>query len=311
MSVWNQLADGCNKESIEIRDILIDQTNKGFLFCPLSVPCIWELRKQAGISFKRTSELMEILSLNVTFRDINRIFDYEISHFLEYLLTDKITPLSINELFGSLLSYLIPEFELKFNVEKDKGNYDQLSEHFFNFLQSIALTDFMSIIGENSSPSPRSNPKYQNSNINRHMLAKGDNKKMKRIEQEVVTKEILIPRLNKQISMLSINQQLCITDKLSRLPKSKKYDSIIESVLTFLPAISACTQIFTVSGYDINRKDKENDFFDKEILIYGLSYSSVFVAIDRWIKDIIAIVNKDNDIQTCYMDNLAKLKDII
>ena len=115
---------------------------------------------------------------------------------------------------------------------------------------------------------------------------------MRRIEQEHIAQLIVIPRLNEQRSELTADQQICITAKVSSLPRSKKYDSAIEHILKFMPALSAYVEMLTVSGYNTNRKDSANDFFDRELIVYGLSYSSVFAAVDRGITELIELSRK-------------------
>lgn len=309
ISVWNTLADGEDR-SIEVCETLIALRNKGVLFCPLSAPAIWELRKQAGTSFMRTAKLMEELSLNVTFRGIDQLFDYEIAHFIQYLLTDEFTPLSIDELFWPLLSYLSPSFSLINSAdqitEEQKIFNDGLSER----IQNISLTSLMEILGEKSSPGSKQAPKFQAANIKKREFCKGEKTKMKRIEQEYIANSIILPRFNEMVSILTLEQQSFIINKLDKLPKSKKYGGVLEHMLSFMPSLSSYVKITTVSGYDINRKDTDNDFFDKEILIYGLSYASIFVAFDRWLKDLIGLIRKDGNIGSlCYVGSLHDLKE--
>jgi len=312
ISVWNQLADGKTKESVEVRETLIALRDEGVLFCPLSAPAIWELRKQAGTSFMRTAELMEELSFNVTFRGIDQLFDYEIAHFIQYLLIDEFTPLSIDELFGSLLSYLSPSFSLVNSAGQITEKQKSFNGKVGGLVQNISLTTFMAMLGENSYPSPKETPKFQAANIKRREFAKGDKLKMKRIEQEHIANSVILPRFNKMRSRLPLEQQFSIVEKISTLPENKKYGGVLEHTLSFMPALSSYVQVLTVSGYNINRKDKDadHDFFDKEILIYGLSYASVFVVIDGWLKDLIELVRKHGNIGSlCHVGSLHGLKE--
>ena len=308
-SVWIRLAEGKTKESIEIREMLIHLKDRAIIFCPLSAPTIWELRKQAGESFKRTSILMEELSLNITFRGIDQIFDYEISNFIQYLLTDTFVPLSKIELFGSLLSYLSPGFHLEPGscTEESKG---KVMSYIADLVKNTSLTLLMEMVGENSSPEPKLLPDYQATNIKRRRVSNGDKNKMKRIELEYVTQSILLPKMNKQRSLLPMDQQFYIVEKVSQLPRSKKYGSAAEYIIGYLPALSSYINVFTVSGYDTNRKDNMNDYFDIQFLVYGLSYASIFVAIDRGVKNLVALVRKEGDIGfLCYSSSLQELKD--
>src|SRR3546814_14712170 len=78
---------------------------------PLTAPNIWELRKQAGASLYRTAELMEQLSENVAFRQLDQLASNEVDVFFAYLLGSPIRPLGINEKFAPLLGYLAPAYE--------------------------------------------------------------------------------------------------------------------------------------------------------------------------------------------------------
>jgi hypothetical protein len=75
-----------------------------------------------------------------------------------------------------------------------------------------------------------------------------------------------------------------------------------------MPTFSAYTEICIVSGFDTNRKDNLNDFYDRELLIYGLSYSSVFFAIDKWISTLVDSCYKNGIIGSLgFVDSLKEL----
>ena len=102
-NIWIKLADAKTPQAETIRKRLIAFVDAEKVFCPLAMPTIRELRKQKGASKRRTAALMERLSLNVTYREINQIYHSEIDHFLEYLRSGTFRPLGIHE-----ISPLIP-----------------------------------------------------------------------------------------------------------------------------------------------------------------------------------------------------------
>jgi hypothetical protein len=309
ISIWNTLADGRDSDSIEICEILLAKVRDGSLFCPLTAPAIWELRKQAGESFMRTASLMEQLSMNVAFRGIYQIFDYEIDHLIKYALTGNYEHLSVGELFGPLLSYLAPSFKIEYPYSNITDEERGITESISKLVQSTQLTALMAMIGERSSPGPKTAPNYKDKNIERRNITKGDQQKMRRIEIEDVARSIVIPKLNKRRSMLPIETQIQVVNAVSNFPRSKKYDSAIEYMLGFLPMISSYIHVLTISGYDINRKDTENDFYDREIAIYGLSYASVFAAKDKWIRHLMKLAKADGSIGSLsYVGSLSELR---
>lgn len=292
-SVWIFLADGKDNEAVELREKMIRLSRKEAIFCPLSAPTIWELKKQSGASLHRTAELMEELSLNVSYRGLDDIFDREVSHFLSYLLDGQFLPLEPGERYGTLLSYLSHSFFLKPSPDPSEYVSRHLYKHLSETICSISLTGFINLLGEYSFPNVNRTSNYQEANLNRRRISRGSNEKMRRIEQEYVANSILIPKLNAQRTKLPIDQQLYIVAKVNALPRDKQYDSAVSHILKFMPALSAYVEMLTVSGYDVNRKDKPNDFFDREFLVYGLSYSSIFVTLDGWVTNLIELCRKN------------------
>lgn len=309
ISVWNNLADKKTAEATEVCELLLAKKRDGILFCPLTAPTIWELRKQAGESFLRTANLMEQLSLNIAFRGIDQIIDIEIENFLKYIIDGEFKPLAHYQLFGPFLSYLTPSYSLEFQNNVLTQEQHEICRLIDNEIQSLSFTKFMTMIGENSSPKITKPQNYQSANIERRKLAKSSKKTLMRIEIESIAKSIIIPKLNKKRSELPLETQLLVADKISKLPKSKKYGSAIEYMLSFLPIISSYIHILTISGYDINRRNSENDFYDIEILIYGLSYASVFSAADKWIKHLMKLALREGNIGAlCYAGSFQELK---
>ncbi len=305
-SVWIRLADKRTKEAIKLSELLEIKVNEGKIFCPLTAPTIVELRKQEGSSLKRTALLMEKLSLNIVFRQMDQIIDNEIKYFLKYLQTENFTPLSNKALFGSLLSYLSPSFKIK-DITPETNS---LSFSLGQMIKDITVTEYIALLENKSVPARGKSSSYQAQNIKRREEAGGNKSKMRRIEIEYIAKNIVVPKLNKQRSILPIKDQLLIVDKVKKLSKHKKYGTAIDRILPFLPIVSAYIDIMTVSGYDINRKDTDNDFFDRDIMIYALAYSGVFCAVDKGIKDVMKMAQKEGNIGgLCYAGSLAELKE--
>lgn len=290
-SVWITLADGKSDESRVLRDSLRRLAAQEKIFCPLTAPAVWELRKQARPSLTRTAALMEELSLNVSFRSVDEIMDREIDHLLDYLRTDTFSPLGTSDIFGPVLSYLVPGFSL--TPGPDHSNPRTLHDHLAGVTQGLSLTWLIDSLGDRSSPGPTHPPRYQQANVARRELAARAGVAPSRIEQESLAQSILIPRLNEKRSVLPIREQLHVVAKVKSLPRSKRHDSALEHLLHFLPVLAAYAQVMTVAGLDPNRKDRSNDFYDRETLIYALSYSSAFAAFDSWIRSLIALCVKE------------------
>ncbi len=289
-NMWILLADGKTQQAVDLKSKLLALQNQEKIICPLVPTTIWELRSQKAPSLQRTAELMEVLSQNTTYRSHDQIFNYEIAHFIEYLYSGKFSPLTTSEKYGPILSYLGSEFE--FESEENGIKFKTIYEHLEKIIRNISLTQLISMLGEQSCPSMNT-PKYQQTTQNRLKDTNDSRSKARRIETEIIAKDIFLPIFKKQCLTFSLDKQLEITYRINKLPRSKKHNTVIEYILNFTPALSAYVEVLTLSCLDPNRKDSNNDFFDRELLIYGLSYPTIFASTDGWIYSLIELVRKE------------------
>jgi hypothetical protein len=45
-------------------------------------------------------------------------------------------------------------------------------------------------------------------------------------------------------------------------------------------------EVMTFTGFDPNRTDKMNDFYDIQLMIIPMAYADVVVATDKWIREL-------------------------
>jgi hypothetical protein len=286
-SVWIRLADGRTSKANELRERLTALVSKEIAFCPLCAPTIWELRKQKTPSLLRTAELMEQLSLNVSFRGLDQLFDREVAHLINYLLTGEFSPLDPSDKFGPVLSYMDKGVAL--NIDFSLSNKQVLQQQLDCVIQNMSITQLVARLGDQSSPNIDTRGCYQASSKARAQIAGKSKSKALRVEQEDAARRILIPKFNAQRRRHPMSDQLIMVERMELMPMSKKYGDATGHILNFMPALYAYVQMLTVSGYDLNRKDKANDFYDREVLVYGLSYSTIFAACDGWIESLVTL----------------------
>lgn len=287
-SVWIRLSDQRDEIASCVVDKLLRLKNAEKIFCPLAPSTIWEMRKQSDVSLFRTAELMENLSENVTFRSLEQLFDLEVDSFLHYLLTGKFKPLSLAQKFGPVMSYLAPGYRL----DSSTSELPHINSLIHSSIRSIRLSTFVRMLGDKSSPSFPD--RYDMASVSKRRRDHAGNSidLARRFETEVIAKNIVIPLFNKKRLAMDIKDQLRIVSKLDALPKSRRYGSAIEHILRFTPAISASVEVFTISGLDVTRKNSQNDFFDRDLLIYAISYSGTFAAIDKWMASLVSLSKK-------------------
>ncbi len=282
-SVWNRLADGREKAASAIRSKLLRLKDAEKIFCPLTAPSIWELRKQAGASLYRTTELMEELSENVVFRQLDQLASYEVDAFLAYLLGNPIKPLGTKEKFAPLLGYLAPAYEFT--------GAEAVAPHITHLLHSsvcsIGLTSLVRMLGENSSPPFPDRYHMEAASIRRREVAGNSIQRARRLEMESIARRVVLPLIKEKCESMNARDRVFVSSRIASLPRSKRYDSAIEHMLQFMPSLAARVEVNAISGMDTTRHDSHNDFFDRELLIYALAYSGTFAAIDKWLASLV------------------------
>jgi hypothetical protein len=286
-SVWIRLADGRTSKANELRERLTTLVSKEIVFCPLCAPTIWELRKQKSPSLLRTAEVMEQLSLNVSFRGLDQLFDREVAHLINYLLTREFSPLHPSDKFGPMLSYMDKGVAL--NIDFSSSNKEAVQQQLDCVIQNMSITQLVIRLGDQSSPNVDTRGCYQAGSKARAQFVGKSKSKALRVEQEDAARRILIPKFNVQRRRHPMSDQLIMVERMELMPLSKKYGDATGHILNFMPALHAYVQMLTASGFDLNRKDKANDFYDREILVYGLSYSTIFAACDGWIESLVTL----------------------
>lgn len=274
-NIWINLADEKSNLASKIKNRLIKLVENGAVFCPISMPIISELYKQNFESAYQVGKLMEKLSLNLCYKHNNEVFRNEVINFI-------------------------------------KCQIDENSEAINQYLNNITLTEMLKLRKPNFPFKIETNIlSFKEQNEKRHKFTKGNKTKMRRIEEEYVANHIILPLIKQINTLLPLEQTITVNDYIKSLPKDR-FGGSIKSILENLPALQSFVEIMTITGYDINRKDNINDFFDRELLIIPLAYADVLIAEDKWIRHLLNNVStyiKDNKI--IYISTLKEFENYL
>lgn len=290
-NVWIDSADEKTKESKRVKELLRESVKSGKIFCPSSEIIIWELYKQEYDSMLRVGELMEELSLNLSFARKEELFRSEVKRFILNFLENKQEPLNELEIFVPVAAYLSSSSKIVFPEGWSQEDQKKLGDFVYSSLISLTVTGLLKMRKDNRSfINKERDPGYSDSWKKRWEITKGNKRKMHRIEVEKIATSFLIPLLNNLRSQLPIEQQLKFLSYVKSLPKDK-YGGAVTTILARMPALKNEIDILTVSGYDPNRKGNMNDFFDIELMAIPFAYADIFVTFDGWIKHLLTSKN--------------------
>src|SRR3546814_3062641 len=90
---------------------------------------------------------------------------------------------------------------------------------------------------------------------------------------ESIARRVVLPLIKEKCETMNPRDRVLVSSKIVGLLRSKRYDSTIEHMLQFMPALAAEVEVNAISGMDPTRHASTNDFLDRELLIYALAYS--------------------------------------
>ncbi len=299
INVWIDLAEEKSEIAKSVKKLLVALTNSGAIFCPLSEVILWELYKQNFDSMLRVGELMEQLSLNISFAIKEEVFENEIKVFISSYVVKRNEDLGKDNLFVPVAAYLSSDGKLTFPGSWAEDDIEEFAILFSKTLSTLKLTDFLKLRkGELEFIKKKRDPGYSSAWKKRWQTTLGNKTKMHRLEAETIALKIILPRMNQIRSRLPLELQLCFIAYLESLPRDK-YGGCLEFILSQMPALKNEIDIITVSGFDFNKKSTMNDFFDIEMLAVPLAYADVFVSQDKWIRHLFTNMKQMVDSNGC------------
>jgi len=288
MNCWINMGDEKSSLATRTKDSLRKLVSDGLIFCPLSLGLIWELYKQGHDSRLRTGELMEELSLNVSYASRDEIFAWEVERAVRRLVDAGPIDLSLSELYVPALAYLGSRFRLEFPEGFPSQRTDDFTRQVKERLESLSLTELLKMrtgrrgdkIFEIIKQIPP--PKYSEEAKRTWDMVKGDKQKIQRIEALTVFRQYIKPAIDKLPPPVLVK----FWGYVQAVPKDK-HGGFLGELLKSLPALYNHVEVMAAVTQNPSRNYKINDFFDFEIMPVPLAYASAFVAQDKGIRDVL------------------------
>lgn len=308
------MADERNQEAVEAKELLIELVAKGIIFCPLSFGTALELFGQEYDSALRQAQLMEILSLNRTYRTRQEIVQEEIGKLLILFLQKRFdlppVELDCTCLFASPLAYLTAKMMLDYPEDAPDDFVTEMTRLLIDEVRNLGLVRLVEMM---KSQLPKDDWKrdfdpsiYAKILKKSSMASNGSKKKAQELERQNVLTSDVLPTL------LKLVEQLEPRDRLRALERIEAFLSSLgnqagEVLLSKLPVCKQTVEIFTLVGENYCRKMSPNDFVDIENMIVPAVYADVFVARDKWVKDIMSRESVKSSNQTKWLFSLGEL----
>jgi hypothetical protein len=288
MNCWINMGDDRSSLATRTKDSLRKLVSDGLIFCPLSLGLILELYKQGNDSRLRTGELMEELSLNVSYASRDEIFAWEVEQAVRRLVDAGPIDLSLSELYVPVLAYLASQFRLGFSEGFPSEHVDDFVRKAKERLETLSLTEMLKMrtgrkgdeIFDTIKQIPP--PNYSEEAKRTWDMMKGDKQKIQRIEALTVFRQYIEPAIDKLPPPVLVKFWAYV----QAVPKDK-YGGFLGELLKSLPALYNHVEVMASVTQNPARNYKINDFFDFEIMPVPLADASVFVAQDKGIRDVL------------------------
>lgn len=287
-NIWIDLVEKENYEVKECKELLINLTEEGKIFCPLAIDTFMEFHKQYYDSASKISDFIDKVSLNLSMVDSNKLYFLEIINYLKNIISDKKISIPKNDIFVPFTcissNKLYVQFPHSFKEPITKAFFRVYHDKLINWKFSEYLSHFEDIIPQKHDFGDFD---FQKEFIERHRISNGNKKKIKEREEESLYLEIIKPILIKEISNFSQLEINIIKDFLMSFSvvTEVKDSKFVKDILSKSPALKNTLEIMTFVGYDLERKSKKSDICDYDIMIYAMSYCDVLFTQDGWIYE--------------------------
>ncbi len=253
---------------------------------------------------------MEQLSLNICFSNRHEIVNYELLNYIQTIFNKK-NNLSIDPKlyrYVYVMNYLSSRRKINFPDTFPKEYIDEFIKIFNQEIPNITITDYIAMSKDLFSLDMFTiKSDFQEVCNEKKVISKGSREINRKIEVDYILNDFVIPAL-----MLLPKET---KDALLEYYKLQPKESIPNIIIHNIPTLNCFVEIMHITSLDDNRKDRINDFYDREIMIEALAYVDVFVSQDKWIHN---LLNNEIDLKTisnvdyfnsfeCFKDYLLRL----
>lgn len=288
-SVWFNLAEYNDEQVKRVKSLLSKLVEAEKIFCPLTFSTLSELLRRSAENARKVAGVMDELSLGIAFVQNSEIYYREIEMFLLSSLKNQVFNVGRKELFGPVMGWLGGNLHLDFPAgfpasSDELENFMAQSANHVNTLTVTGLINLLQpvlpISGIVEQPNYDWRRRWQENN--------GNKNKLRLIEKQAVFQRIIDEIIKETDSVDAFKSYLFKTNVknyINSLPKGDDGTSA-DAVLERMPAHTNMVEVMTFAGFDPNRTDKMNDFYDLELLIIPAAYADVIIATDKWIKNL-------------------------
>lgn len=288
-SVWFNLAEYNDEQVKRVKILLIKLVEEEKIFCPLTFSTLSELLKRSPENARKVAGVMDKLSLGIAFVQNTEVYYREIEMFLLSALKNQAFEVDRKTLLGPVVGWLGGNLHLDFpdgfpaSAEQLEDFMTQSADH----VNSLTVTGMINLL-QPVLPLPGiiEQPNYD---WNRRWLENDGNKnKLRLIEKQAVFQRIIDEIIKETDSVDAFKSYFFKTNVMNYIDSLPKGDdgTAADAILERMSAHTNMVEVMTFAGFDPNRTDKMNDFYDLELLIIPMAYADVIVATDKWIKNL-------------------------
>jgi hypothetical protein len=244
---------------------------------------------------------MEELSLNVTYVMRTEVYEWEVARSVQRACGQPVSE-SLNGLFVPVAAFVGSRFSLKWSGDVPLGQETQDEARAFmkHELGKVSVTELVKLVGRPLKEEKP--PAYSQAAKRAKDIFKGDKQKLFLTEAGDIFRMYVVPALRQYPPHVMLQWM-----KYYGRPEGE--NAFFRDCLDHLPALHNHLEIMMAADMQPDRKDKNNDFFDYEIMVAPLAYSTAFVSRDKSIKDLLRHRTNILSRTTCqYCDSLGALE---
>jgi hypothetical protein len=281
MNIWIDMADARTDEARETTRLITTLISAGAVFCPLNASVIWELYRQTPDSALRVAAVMDTLSLGACFAPAQDIRRREVLRYVESVVCETdATPLDLRELFVPIAGYACSNWILEFTSGWQVEDIERCTRVIEGELRRLTMCDLVRMRRDLPQPM-RPAPPFREARKRRADFANGNVKRARRVEEEAVAREYVIPEIEK------LPDEVRTAFLLGTAERQKdRYGGLMDDLQRSARVVRTEIETHLETGLNHGRRDRIQDFFDIDFLIVPRAYSHVLASRDKQIRDL-------------------------
>lgn len=296
-NIWIDIVENQAPIVVDTKNKLIDLTKSKKIFCPLNLFTNTELLRQHYSSLKVIAKIVDKLSLNLSFEMYYVVYEIEVENFFKNKFNQEQIQIHRDNLFVPYACVGKKDTTLQLPDTLDKSKSRNIIEIYNEKVVNLKFSEYVNFMKDELPQKVHTDSNlFIKEWIERKKNTNNNKEKMYVTEEDWFIQNDILPLIMSILKKLGIKALLNsdntmlekMTAYLLEIQKENlpiKGVAIAKEIIGKCPLLKNSVEVVTFAGFDTQRKGRESDLVDLEVMIASSSYYDSLFTKDKWIFD--------------------------